>query len=459
MFNDHEARPTLYPAVRGLESCGHTPVPWFWPGRIPAGKLTLLIGEPGVGKSLLLADLAARASANRPWPDNPPPDPAFVRQYENTADIAARYPPHFGSVLIASAEDDLSDTIYPRLVAAGADLKLVHFLTGVTETFCGHRTAAFYLSQHIGQLGQAVRGLDNPTLVILDTLPALLAPRLDFARNPTPHLPSAAFASIAAALTDIAETYSVAIVATTHLSRDRGLKPLLRARGALAFAATARAALFVTHDPVDPARRILTPLKNTLAAQAPPLAFRIETVSDNDPIAPIDHPRVAWESTPPRPLDDHLLEIHAETRHALLEACQWLTTTLKTGPRPAREILRESREALISRSSLKRAKRAMGVRSFKTDNDTGWLWVLSDNQQPHREGSAGVPPAFLRALCASLAATPRTGARASRYRAFRHAATRSSPAPAGTRTSAGRATSARSAPPTAARRGRRTWRR
>src|SRR4029077_5465862 len=78
-------------------------VEWLWPGRIPLGRVTLLAGDPGICKSLVALDIAARVTTGAPWPDAPgrPPGPA--------------------GVIIFSMEDDLRDTIKPRLMRAGAD--------------------------------------------------------------------------------------------------------------------------------------------------------------------------------------------------------------------------------------------------------------------------------------------------------------------------------------------------
>src|SRR5262245_37640158 len=84
------------------------PVPWLWPARIAAGRLTLIDGDPGAGKSLLALDLAARLTAARPLPDGYlPPEPRSV-------------------LLLPGGEDDWEDTILPRLAAAGADQARVH---------------------------------------------------------------------------------------------------------------------------------------------------------------------------------------------------------------------------------------------------------------------------------------------------------------------------------------------
>src|SRR5450631_839388 len=86
----------------------------LWPGVLYIGKPTLLVGDPGLGKSLVTADIAARVSKGTHWPLG-----------------AANAGP--GDVLMCSAEDDPGDTIVPRLMAAGADLKRIDFFDGVRE--------------------------------------------------------------------------------------------------------------------------------------------------------------------------------------------------------------------------------------------------------------------------------------------------------------------------------------
>lgn len=88
---------------RRLDGVKRETLKWLWPGRIPLGKLTLLAGDPGLGKSLVTLDIASRVSNGWSWPDNP-----LVSQPA-------------GDVILLNAEDDLADTIAPRLDRAGAD--------------------------------------------------------------------------------------------------------------------------------------------------------------------------------------------------------------------------------------------------------------------------------------------------------------------------------------------------
>src|SRR5690554_4603557 len=88
-------------------------IDWLHPGRIPKGKITIIAGDPDVGKTFLTLDIAARVSTGATWPDGA----------ENKA----------GNVLILSAEDDLADTIVPRLKAANANLDNIFALQTITK--------------------------------------------------------------------------------------------------------------------------------------------------------------------------------------------------------------------------------------------------------------------------------------------------------------------------------------
>ncbi len=106
------------PVVTRLDNCNSSPIRWLWPGRVPAGKLTLLVGDPGLGKSFVTLDIAARVSRGQSLPHLSNEHPA--------SDCTTP-----GSIVLISAEDDVKDTIRPRLVAAGADLARITALEAV----------------------------------------------------------------------------------------------------------------------------------------------------------------------------------------------------------------------------------------------------------------------------------------------------------------------------------------
>lgn len=410
----------LSPSLRPLNQIRHNLVRWIWPARIPRGRLTLLIGEPGVGKSLLAADIAARISTGNPWPDPDPltdafdidsfPDltapetpPADSKYYIDPRIVAralrnqSRY--YKGNVLIIAPEDDLGDTLKPRLAAAGAHLPSIWSIDGLRPTPirasldpAGLRMAEsappplpITLPDHADLLAQAVRAVDRPSLLILDPLHALLSP----AALSSPSLAATAIAC----LTDIARRYEIAILAIGHLTKMRTGRTLYRARGALALVAAARSVLLLAPDPCEPSRRILASLKSVYCALPASLAFRV-----------VPGPGIEWESAnSPASLASlrgfssgslippDLLDLAPEVHSALAEACLWLADSLSSGDRTASELIAAARDAGINVATLRRAKRLLAIRSYKPSNDAAWHW--SDPASANGAASRPAAPA------------------------------------------------------------------
>jgi hypothetical protein len=304
-MDDRSTLKNFYADYRFANKVPAEPLPWLWPGRIPLGTLTLLVGDPGLGKSLLAADLAARVSAPQPWPDQPNPFP---------------YP---AGVVFASPEDSAAETVLPRLAASGANLNHISLLAGVTRKPSylhvhpsvaalyppGYRfddparaeAAPLRLPDHADHLEQAIRAHDHPRLVVLDPLAALLSPAAQ--ANPAPLL---------ASLGDIAHRKGVAILAIGHLTKGRSHRMLYRLRGSLSFAAAARTVVLLSADPDHPDRRIVTPLKSVYGPLPPPLAFRIASSVDTphdirpcenrpreDRFSPVDREILDWRYSYP----------------------------------------------------------------------------------------------------------------------------------------------------------------
>src|SRR5262249_29017529 len=133
-------------------------VDWLWTHRIPFGKLTILDGDPGLGKTAFAFDLAARVSRGLPLPHDPQPPP-----------VAPAPPCASSDVRLSNAEDRAADTIPPRLDAAGADLTRCHVFP------LEHLPT---LPTDLPILERAIT-LHHATLVIIDPLMAVLAPTVD----------------------------------------------------------------------------------------------------------------------------------------------------------------------------------------------------------------------------------------------------------------------------------------
>jgi putative DNA primase/helicase len=317
---------------------------WLSPGRLAAGKLTILDGDPGLGKSTLLCDFAARLTRGEPLPGGQPGEPR--------------------GVIILSAEDDLFDTIRPRLDAAGGDPKRIYAFPSLPEKY-GAGTL-FAIPSHLPLLDEAIARL-NVALVIFDPLVAFL--ERGFNANSDQHVRRAGVA-----LKDLAERTGVAIVAVRHLNKNAASNPLYRGGGSIGIIAAARCGLLLAADPDDPTRRILATSKANLASPPASLAFRLLPVPGSD-VA-----RVSWEGESPYTAAELLRPLTNGERATALDAVRdWLRQTLSAGPRPASEMLAAAEANGLSLASLRRARQAERVVVRKARGHHGaWIWSLPD---------------------------------------------------------------------------------
>ena len=327
------------PIVVNLEDVEPQKVEWLWDNRIPLGKLSLIVGDPGLGKSFLTLYITAQVTTGRPWPDDPFKH-AILR----------------GSVIILTAEDDISDTVLPRLLNHEADVARIRAIQGVTyddpECEGPHH---FNVTQHLPALEQAIAETPETRLVIIDPITAYLG-KTDSHKNAEVR---AALAPLAA----LAGQHRVAVVGVSHLSKNQGTKAIYRTMGSLAFTAAARAVWVVSKDRDNPNRRLLTPAKANLSVDPGGLAFSII-----DGVVTFEPGRVEITT------DEALCPETDDGAGALDEAKDFLRECLKDGPAPSTKVLKQAKANGISERTLNRAKKALDVKSFK-EKDT-WFWKI-----------------------------------------------------------------------------------
>jgi hypothetical protein len=331
---------------------------WLWLDRIPLGKLTLLAGDPGLGKSFVTCDIAARISSGRAWPD----------------DMSFEQP--IGSVVVLNCEDGLRDTIRPRLDRAKADLSKIVAIEGikVLDIESGEpRMRGFSLAADLPRLERVVTDLADCRLIVIDPVSAYC--------GDTDSHKNADVRALLAPLAELAERFRVAVLMVTHLAKGTGSKAIYRSMGSLAFAAAARAVWHVAKDPDDEHRRLILPAKMNLAPDPTGLAYRIEQGI------------ICWEADPVRMHADELLAIESAAkpgsdRTQRDEAAKWLREMLADGPVPSKMIYQDGRENGHSEKTLQRAFKDMGGKPTKSGMDGGWLWSL-----PSAQPALGFDPA------------------------------------------------------------------
>lgn len=230
-------------------------VAWAWHQYFPLGKLSIIEGDPGDGKSVLTVDLAARWSTGAPMPG------ALVGLPPTT-------------VILVSAEDDMDDTIVPRLRRAGANLERVKLVPhGPTPD------KPFDFARDLAGLAKVVADLDAK-VVVFDPLSAFMGEQTDTHND----------ASVRRALQPLkamATLTGAAVLVVRHLTKgSAGGKALYRGGGSIGFIGAARAAYLVADLVDDPGTKAFACVKNNLAPKPPTLTYKIEAVDDE--------PYVVW---------------------------------------------------------------------------------------------------------------------------------------------------------------------
>jgi hypothetical protein len=313
-----------------------------WRPWLPAGTLAVLDGDPGLGKSTLTLDLAARVTRGRAMPFEEP----------GSGDPEAAAP-----VLLLSAEDDAARTILPRLKAAGADLGRVHLL-GTVRDALGER-----LPQLPADLAAALDRLPGVGLVVVDPLMAFLGEQFDACRDQ--NVRRCLFA-----LARLAERHQTLILLVRHLNKNGVGSAIYRGSGSIGILGAARACLLAGRDPEQAGQCVLAMSKCNLAARPRSLAYALRPAEGG--VATVE-----WRGEVPWTADDLVGKASAQSRLTLVEECAaFLQLQLRQGPVPSAELEQRCLARGWSRSTYDRARQRAGVRSEKATFDGNWLSVL-----------------------------------------------------------------------------------
>ncbi|MGH9045341.1 MAG: AAA family ATPase [Acidimicrobiales bacterium] len=337
-------------------------IDWLWPGRIPRGKLTILEGDPKVGKSTLMLDIAARVTTGTPFPDG--------------------HRPAAGVVLILTAEDGLADTVRPRLDAADAAAERVIAWESVAvldDEGLPNGMRPPSIPRDLDSL-EALIVRHYVTLVVVDVLNAYLGADVDGHKDQDVR-------RALMPLAKLAERTSCAIVVLRHLNKSTSGPSLYRGGGSIGIAGAARSILVAAFDPDDEERRrrVLASQGSNVAETPPSLAYELEPDEEHGCA------RVRWIGESAQVAGSLLTAGNDEERSALTEAVDVLADILSNGPVPAKEAERRAGDEGVHQRTLRRAKDRLGVRSVKSSAGR-WEWVLPPKEDGHAEGGYGQAP-------------------------------------------------------------------
>jgi archaellum biogenesis ATPase FlaH len=315
-----------------LDTVMPRPVDWLWANRIPVGKLTMLVGDPGAGKTFVTLAIASALTRGRRLPDDP------------------RKPGEPERVLILNFEDGTEDTIRPRAEMAGCDLSRTIVIEGVAES---DRQVPF-TAHHVNLLDGALERMPDVRLLVIDPIAQLLG-RANTTQDNEVRI-------ALQPLKELAERRNIAVVCIVHLRKAAAENAMYRVSGSVAFVGFARSVLLVAKD--SSGRHSISRIKGNLSQEPAPVEFAID-----------DEGVFSWRGTAPELCAENMLSLAKRLRTD--EVSEFLRHELADGPRLARELYTLGKDRGFSEDKLKRARKACGLEVTKEPSPRGrWSWSL-----------------------------------------------------------------------------------
>lgn len=339
----------LGPRDKVILTCGADltpqPVRWLWQYWLALGKLHILAGAPGQGKTTIALAMAATVTIGGRWPDGSRCDA--------------------GNVLIWSGEDDPADTLLPRLLASGADRGRCHFIKGAMRD---GTVVPFDPARDLHQLREEIDRIGGIRLLIVD--PVVSAVTGDTHKN-------GEVRRALQPLVDMADACNCAVLGITHFAKGgQGTDPAQRVVGSVAFTAVARVVMVAAKVKGEEGQdaRILARGKSNIGPDDGGFQYHLE---QREPIPGIPASCIAWGKAvqgtarelltdPDEPQQE---QSDASAKDAAID---FLVEILKDGSAPSKYVETEARAAGVSWATVRRAADTIGVTKRKMND--AWYW-------------------------------------------------------------------------------------
>lgn len=305
----------------------HTkPIEWLWYPYIPLGKLTVLQGDPGEGKSTFVLNIVARLTTGQEMPDGYSVGQQCVAVYQ-------------------CAEDGAADTIKPRLQQADADCEKVAYI--VDDDIA--------LTLEDGRIETTIKET-GASVFVIDPIQAFIPPDSDMQS-------ATKMRSVLRKLANIAERNRCAVVLIGHMNKGGGAKTLYRGLGSIDIAAIARSVLMISRDENRPEMRYMYPIKSSLAPEGPAVAFSFN-----------EQGGIKWHGqydlNTSKLIDSVTIKTtkREKTRAKLMQL-------LESEDRPAKEVYAGLAEIGVGSRTVEKVKKELQITTYR--RGSSWFWSLS----------------------------------------------------------------------------------
>lgn len=328
-------------------------VTWIWPNFLPDRKITIVDGMPGVGKSTLTSEIAARITTGEAFPNG-----------------ISRKP---RDVVFIAVEDGVADTIKPRIAAAGGNGEHAHSI----HIEQGGNEITPDLERHLGCIRETIQGIGNVGLLIIDPIMALLGNSVDSYRDQDVR-------KVTTPLGRLAEELNLAILIVRHPNKGSTNNSLLRGGGSMAFIGSARVGLVVGKHPDNPDIRVLAISKSNIGTMNESLEFQLT----NDET--YNCARIEWIGSSKLTADNLYEDQNSEEKSLTEEAMDWLTEFLSDGGMDLPTIKREAAKSGITDKSLRRAREKLKIEPKRqgTGSSHTSIWALPPSLTPNLSTNA-----------------------------------------------------------------------
>jgi len=338
-----------------MESVEAVAIEWLWEQRIPLA-LSMFLGDPDMGKSLVAIDVAATVSTGRDFPDTPNKNPS-------------------SGVLLMIAEDPMGGVVKPRLIAAGANLGNIEFLEHV-EIRQGARKEEreFALDEDLKRLEEKLVASASVRLVICDTLSSYLVKTEMGKEQP--------MRKVLLPIASLCEKYRVAFIGVAHFNKRSDVSMIHKASGAVAIVGVPRAAWVFGANKEIPGDFYMLRIKNNLSKVRTGLSYTIaeKKIGKDGQGKDLIAPYIIWREQVVAGEANDLLAPEGADEKKKSKASRFLIEFLSDGPRNADSTIQAASSHGIGRTNLFAAKKEAGIFSFK--NGSTWWWSLEPKASP-----------------------------------------------------------------------------